>query len=128
MGGKRGSKDPLDLEKGFKKISSMLETGRNITLVCAEKDPTRCHRSFLLSPYIRKKGLEIYHILDDGSLIIHQDLEKKLLEEFCPEYKQISFFAQQPTTKQNKFDNIKQEKMIEEAFKKRLKAKHKKIF
>ncbi|WP_338086486.1 DUF488 domain-containing protein [Natranaerofaba carboxydovora] len=116
MGGKRSPNDSLNIDKGFKRIYNETEMGKNVALLCAEKDPTRCHRSFLLSPFFVRRGINIYHILASGDLISHQDLEEKMLEEFCPEYKQISLF-----------DNNRSE-LIQEAFKKRIKTKHKKMF
>ena len=51
-----------------------------ITLVCAEKDPIICHRTILVCHYLRDRGLKISHILPDGSLESHEDLEQRLLE------------------------------------------------
>ncbi len=115
MGGKRSANDPLDLERGFDKIFGEIKAGKKITLLCAEKDPSRCHRAFLLSPHLMKKGLQVCHILADGSLIFHQDLEEKLLEEFCQEYRQISIIDRERA------------KLVQEAFKKRIKAKSRKV-
>ena len=39
---------------------------RRLALVCAEEDPTRCHRRFLLAPPLAKRGLEILHLRGDG--------------------------------------------------------------
>lgn len=37
-----------------------------LTLVCAEEDPMRCHRRFLLTPPLMQRGLEILHLRGDG--------------------------------------------------------------
>ena len=39
---------------------------RRIALVCAEEDPTRCHRRFLLTPLLVRRGIEVLHIRGDG--------------------------------------------------------------
>jgi uncharacterized protein (DUF488 family) len=52
----------------------------NIALMCAEKDPITCHRAILVCQYLKGLALEINHILHDGTLESHQDLENRLLK------------------------------------------------
>lgn len=58
---------------------------QRIALTCAEKDPITCHRAILVCQHLRDKGLEINHILRDGSIESHQHLEDRLLVKhgFC---------------------------------------------
>ncbi len=37
-----------------------------IALVCAEEDPMRCHRRFLLTPPLIRRGIQVLHIRGDG--------------------------------------------------------------
>ncbi len=37
-----------------------------IALVCAEEDPMRCHRRFLLTPPLIRRGIRVLHIRGDG--------------------------------------------------------------
>ena len=39
-----------------------------IALVCAEEDPLRCHRRFLLTPELQARGAKILHIRGDGRI------------------------------------------------------------
>lgn len=39
---------------------------RRLVLVCAEEDPMRCHRRFLLTPPLLDRGLEVLHLRGDG--------------------------------------------------------------
>jgi hypothetical protein len=39
-----------------------------VVIMCAEKDPLQCHRCLLISPRLRERGIEVLHILSDGSL------------------------------------------------------------
>ncbi len=41
---------------------------RRLALVCAEEDPRRCHRRFLLVPPLRAKGARVLHIRGDGRI------------------------------------------------------------
>jgi len=41
---------------------------RRLALVCAEEDPNRCHRRFLLTPQLITRGIEVLHVRGDGRL------------------------------------------------------------
>lgn len=62
------------LKKGLNKY--------NIALMCAEKDPINCHRGILISRYLKKKEIEILHILPNGKLESQTELEKRLIALF----------------------------------------------
>jgi len=51
-----------------------------IALMCAEKDPVTCHRMILICRHLRNVGVEIGHILEDGSVESNQDAETRLLK------------------------------------------------
>jgi uncharacterized protein (DUF488 family) len=51
-----------------------------IALMCAEKDPVNCHRMFLVCRALRSYPIEIFHILEDGSLEGQSDTEKRILQ------------------------------------------------
>jgi uncharacterized protein (DUF488 family) len=52
----------------------------NIALMCAEKDPITCHRAILVCQHLKQFPLEINHILQDGTVESHQQLEERLLK------------------------------------------------
>lgn len=39
-----------------------------LVLVCAEEDPRRCHRRFLLTPPLEGRGVEVLHVRGDGAV------------------------------------------------------------
>ena len=55
-----------------------------IALMCAEKDPLTCHRTILICRHLRASGLEIIHILEDGTAETHAEAESRLLELAAP--------------------------------------------
>lgn len=72
-----------------------------ISLMCAEKDPITCHRTILVCHNLKEFNLQINHILSDGSLESHQDLETRLLHKFNKGKKndqpiQLSLFELEP--------------------------------
>ncbi len=60
-----------------------------VALMCAEKDPIDCHRCILVAPHLRQQGLQVLHILSDGSLEDHEQTEKRLLQVFALENKEL---------------------------------------
>lgn len=60
-----------------------------VALMCAEKDPIDCHRCILVTPHLRQQGLQVLHVLSDGSLEDHVQTEKRLLQAFALEHKEL---------------------------------------
>ncbi len=58
------------------KISKEYKT----VIMCAEKDPMKCHRYQLITPSLVEKGLEVKHIIEAG--IIKDDVQKNLLDYY----------------------------------------------
>ena len=50
-----------------------------IAIMCAEKDPLRCHRTFLICRHIRD-NFHIRHIMADGTIEEHTETEHRLLK------------------------------------------------
>lgn len=53
-----------------------------IALMCVHKDPITCHRTILVCHKLRQFELQINHILSDGKLEPHEQLEERLLGKF----------------------------------------------
>lgn len=51
-----------------------------IAVMCAEKDPLECHRTLLVARALDESGIEVAHILSDGSLESHQHAMDRLLD------------------------------------------------
>lgn len=63
---------PLDvLAAGLEELAGLCATS-TVVLLCAEADPTRCHRSTALAPQLAGAGYEVIHILGDGAAAPHQ--------------------------------------------------------
>lgn len=73
-------KDPaFQSEKGgidYEKLVALVEaTGGRVAVMCAEEDPARCHRTRLLAPALRERGVRIWHIRGTGSVVPDQEPE-----------------------------------------------------
>ena len=51
-----------------------------IALMCSEKDPVMCHRTILVCRHLRKEGMRIRHILEDGCVEENNETIKRLME------------------------------------------------
>jgi uncharacterized protein (DUF488 family) len=51
---------------------------RRIALVCAEREPLDCHRTILISPRLRQRGLAVRHIHGDGGIEDHDEASRRL--------------------------------------------------
>lgn len=71
------AKEPLFLE-GIKRVEQGIER-YCIALMCAEKDPIECHRALLVAKTLVEAGIPVNHILADGSLESHKNMESRLL-------------------------------------------------
>lgn len=80
--------------KGVTKLIDSLERGYTFALMCAEKDPIRCHRTIMVSRRFFEKGYPVTHILPNGKQITQQDIEQKLLDKFFPDRDQGNFFTE----------------------------------
>ena len=59
----------------------MQEAARNrVALMCAEKEPLSCHRTILVAPALERRGVEIEHILADGTLEPHAHALHRLID------------------------------------------------
>jgi len=68
-------------KEGLKRVVSGSKRHR-IALLCAEKDPLSCHRSVLISRALEVLGMDVSHILEDGSLESQDEAMSRLLEKF----------------------------------------------
>lgn len=91
--------------KGFDNVIKGLETNR-IALMCLEKRPIDCHRAILVANAFYCKGCSVKHILENGKIETHEELNKELLNLYFPERDQLSLF-----------DNRTQKDYLKDAYK-----------
>lgn len=89
--------------QGIQRIKKGSES-YNIALMCAEKDPITCHRAVLICQHLKVLPLDINHILQDGNLESHENLENRLLE-----IHNLGQSAKESSVQLSLFDNIADE-------------------
>ena len=101
------AKSPQFLE-GIRKIEEGVKLGYVFVLMCAEKRPEDCHRNIMIARQFHLRGYEIRNILDDGTYINQDMIEKILLDKYFPHREQLSLF-----------DELSTEEMINQSYQKR---------
>jgi uncharacterized protein (DUF488 family) len=67
-------------QEGIHNLLSIIESGKKIVLMCAEKEPEKCHRFALISRVLQSKGINVIHIRPEIKLQANEDLEKELIK------------------------------------------------
>ncbi len=72
--------DAIRASKTFQQgIERLLEglTGHSVCIMCAEEDPSSCHRNLLVGEALRQKGVRVWHIRGNGEIQTDEDLRKE---------------------------------------------------
>lgn len=75
--------DRLAQTEVFRKgLERVVEGSRaySVALMCAEKDPLDCHRTILVARHLVERGIEVKHILAEGSVETHDEAMQRLLQ------------------------------------------------
>ena len=76
---------------------------QRIAIMCAEKDPTDCHRTILVSRALAERGCTIRHILANGALEDHARVEDQLLHRAK---ETIDLFGDRAAALQRAYDRL----------------------
>ncbi len=100
--------------EGIKKIKKAQEMGHVVCLMCAEKDPINCHRTIMIAHNLDKAGFHVSHILANEQLCEQNEIDKRLLDKFFPNRRQISLLEE--STDEEKLEKAYQLKNEEIGF------------
>ncbi len=78
-------------QDAIQNVMKGMETNR-IALMCTEKQPIDCHRAILVGNAFFNKGCNVEHILPDGSVQTHGELNEELLDMYFPTRNQLHLF------------------------------------
>lgn len=57
-----------------------------VCIMCAEEDPTFCHRNLLVAASLRQEGIKIFHIRGDGRIQTDEELRKERIGVAANQY------------------------------------------
>jgi uncharacterized protein (DUF488 family) len=80
--GQSGGYNELAARPAFKNaLDRVIGRAQDTTLclMCAEKEPLDCHRTVLVSRRLAERGVAVEHLLADGSVRAHGEVEEALL-------------------------------------------------
>jgi uncharacterized protein (DUF488 family) len=60
-------------QEGISQLIGFAEAD-TVAVMCAEEDPSNCHRHHLIGKYLASKGVEVLHIRGDGTLQLDSQL------------------------------------------------------
>jgi uncharacterized protein (DUF488 family) len=67
-----------EFSKGLDRVVEGAKKYR-IALMCSEREPLDCHRCLLVGRALAQRGVRVNHILDDGNVVSHSEIEHTLL-------------------------------------------------
>lgn len=65
--------------KGLERVQNGMKKFR-LVLMCAEKEPLKCHRAILVARHLVAVGIDVQHIHEDGSLESHDNAMTRLAQ------------------------------------------------
>ena len=80
-------------QEGISQVLSIISNGKKIALMCAEKEPEKCHRFALISRVLQSKGVKVIHVRPEIKLQTNEDLEKELINSII-DNKQITISSE----------------------------------
>lgn len=83
--------------EGIRKIEEGMKLNYTFALMCAEKDPSTCHRNIMVAKIFHDMGYVVKNILSDQSYELQEDIEKRLVEQYFPNRNQLSIFSETMT-------------------------------
>ena len=64
--------------RGIARLKDAYEQGLNTCLLCSEAQPSQCHRAKLVSAALSDEGIDVNHILPDGSHLTQAEVIAEL--------------------------------------------------
>ncbi len=69
-------------KEGIEAVKKLSAEGHIVAIVCAEGDPLYCHRFGTVSRTLAEEGFNLKHILPNGEVVSHEDMEWRLVESY----------------------------------------------
>jgi hypothetical protein len=92
-------------QDGISEVLSFISNGKKIALMCAEKEPERCHRFALISRVLQSKGIKVIHVRPEIKLQENEDLEKELINSVI-DNKQVTISSEPINSVEAMYDKL----------------------
>ena len=74
-------------QEAISSLEDLCEDGHIVAIVCSESNPLSCHRFGLISRTLDSEGMDVRHILGNGEVVSHEEMETRLVEKYTRENK-----------------------------------------
>jgi uncharacterized protein (DUF488 family) len=71
MGSTLGGVSTSEVDIAIDDLAAIVSASRS-AILCREPDPEQCHRSTVIAPALRARGIAVVHILEDGITRPHE--------------------------------------------------------
>lgn len=79
--------------EGIRKVEEGIKLNYNFALMCAEKDPSTCHRNIMVAKEFYSLGYNVKNILSNGYYESQESIEQRLVDHYFPNRDQLSLFS-----------------------------------
>ncbi|HZK27108.1 MAG TPA: DUF488 domain-containing protein [Thermoclostridium sp.] len=93
-------------KEGMRKVEVGIDLNYVFVLMCAEKDPSFCHRSIMVAREFHKNGYEVKNISSNGSYKTQEQIAQSLVQHYFPNRNQTSFLS----------NSLTYDEMVEKAY------------
>lgn len=80
--------------EGVEKVKWALNHGYSPVLMCAEKEPSTCHRTIMVARRLHEAGLPVCHLMPEGITKTQPNIEAELLDTYFKNRNQLSLFEE----------------------------------
>ena len=84
--------ESIQFMNGINNLIEGMKENNTYVLMCAEKDPIKCHRAVLIARKFYELGFNVIHIMPNFD-ITHYDLELRLIDTYFPDRMQGNIFT-----------------------------------
>jgi uncharacterized protein (DUF488 family) len=81
-------------QEGLERVQKGMQD-HYVAIMCAEKEPLECHRTILVARHLAARGVEIHHILADGTVETHATALRRLADALDLRANELHLFCSQ---------------------------------
>ena len=81
-----------EFQAAIGRVEKGADSGYRLALLCMEAHPCECHRLPMIAYQLARDGYEVRHILRDGTVRSHAEIESELLDRFAKKIPQPGLF------------------------------------
>lgn len=69
-------------KNGIERLIDGINKGYHVAIMCAEKNPVNCHRGILIGHDLKKKNIDVIHVIDKDLVKLQTDIEEEIMDMY----------------------------------------------